>query len=172
MAKKTLYSSILISHWLTTDHRVDKRVKFKTLGYKTYFNCQHLLMKLKPLERGVLDFLIEKADDKNLVLVNDLLKEEYRSFLLEVSQLNISKTVAAKAVSKLASIGLILAEPMVRGLYRINPKYFWSGSEKKRMMVLEQTIIERLNTELPVNHLIDIPMEVFLENVNKKNNFG
>jgi predicted transcriptional regulator len=129
-------------------------------------------MKLKPLERGVLDFLIEKADDKNLVLVNDLLKEEYRSFLLEVSQLNISKTVAAKAVSKLASIGLILAEPMVRGLYRINPKYFWSGSEKKRMMVLEQTIIERLNAELPVNHLIDIPMEVFLENVDKKNNFG
>lgn len=167
MSKKAAYSSVLISHWLTPDHRVDKRVRFKALGYKTYFNCQHLLMRLNPVERGVLDFLIENADDKNLVLVNETLKEKYCSFLLDVSQMSISKNVVAKAVNKLASIGLILAEPLVRGLYIVNPKYFWSGSEQRRMLIIEQTIIKRLDAGLPVNHLIDIPEEVFMENVAK-----
>jgi len=172
MAKKASYSSVLISHWLAPDHRVDKRIRFKSIGYKTYFNCQHLLMQLNSEERGVLDFLIENADDKNLVLVNDTTKSEYCAFLLKVSQVSTSKNVVAKAVSKLASIGLILAEPLVRGLYRVNPKYFWSGSEKKRLQVIEQTITHRLDAGLPVNHLIDIPEEVFMENVAKLRKTG
>lgn len=168
MAKKIPYSSVLISHWLSPDHRVDKRVRFKSLGYKTYFNCQHLLMQLNPIERGVLDFLIESADHTNLVLVNDTLKSEYCAFLLKVSQMSVSKNVVAKAVSKLAFIGLILAEPTARGLYRVNPKYFWGGSEKSRMLVLKQAVIKRLEAGLPLNHLIDTPVEVFMENVNNK----
>ncbi len=140
---------------------IDHLIGLKKGCFKSYFNAQHLMFKLKPLERSFYEYLIEKADLKSRVFINNTLKKDYFDFFEKVIGADLAKVTAAKVnqiVPKLKELGLIIPSDD-RGLYYINPKYAHKGSEKSRIENLENIIYERMNQKLSINMLIDVPDE-------------
>ena len=169
MPQKKGYHILLFDFLYAPYHRVYQRLHVKKDGFQTYFNVQHLLIKLSSQERGFLDYLIEQADMQNRVYVDVDFKDQYCTFLRQKLHL---KTVPAfnnldKILKKLGDLGLIFREQGKQAFFRINPKYFWKGSEVSRKDAIYELIVNRASSNLPIVHLIDVPEDEFLRNMNR-----
>lgn len=161
MKNKKDYHFVPLTIKETNGRKIDHLISLKKKNYKSYFNAQHLLFKLNPLERSFYEYLIEKADSKSRVFINNILKKEYLDFVDKVIGADVAKATAAKVdqiVPKLKELGLIIPSDD-RALYYINPKYAHKGSEKSRLLNLKNIIHERILQKLPLNMLTDVPDE-------------
>jgi aromatic ring-opening dioxygenase LigB subunit len=94
-----------------------------------YHNSFHLISQLSKNERLFLDYLFEIMDKENLVTNDYRTKKNYNKFLLTfdlnpIALSSINKTFSALAKSKLAI-------PISRGVYQINPLYFFKSKKIK-----------------------------------------
>ncbi len=144
--------------------KVDRKVRYKKCCFKTYFNSQHLLFRLNALQNSFLVYLIERADKQNRIYVDDNVKKDYLKFQLEVLKENkpTSTNSLDKALTRFKDLGLLFSEGTVRGAYRINPKYFWAGAEKRRIELLKRLVGQRAKKNLPFKYLIDCTEAEFL----------
>jgi hypothetical protein len=167
MLKRESYHRLTFDFLYAPLHRIFQLVRVKKDCFKTYFNAQHVLIKLTGVERCFLEYLIEHADMQNLVYVDVYFKENYLRFLKDKLHL---KTVPAqnklnKILRKLLDMGLLMKEDNKQAFYRVNPKYFWKGSESSRLETIRGLIISRSTTKLPFHFLLDKPEEEFLKNM-------
>lgn len=161
MKNKKNYHFVQLNSKEADGRKIDHLISLKKKNYKSYFNAQHLLFKLNPLERSFYEYLIEKADLRSRVFINNTLKSEFIDFVEKVIGGDVAKVTAAKVdqvVPKLKELGLIIPSGD-RGLYYINPKYAHKGSEKSRLHNLNNIIHERIMQKLPINMLTDVPDE-------------
>lgn len=165
MPKKAGYKQVNVITLTGPVSMKETRVPIKTLGYKTYFNCQHLMLKLKPLEHSFLVYLIEQSEHDNRILVDTDIKNGFISFLTDITKKDpgLKPNNLDKMLKRLVELGLILHDKNTRGYYLVNPKYFWKESEKKRLVFLEKLIHNRILDGLPVDKLIDIPLQELLK---------
>lgn len=167
MPKKESYSYVKVNFLLAPFHQVIQRLGLKKDGFRTYFNAQHLLIKLNPHDRTFLDYLIEHSDMENKVYVDVDFKVNYCKFLKDKLHLkavpNVNKL--GKALEKFVDLGLIMREQGKNAFYRISPKYFWKGSEASRVLIMRELIESRAKLKLPISGLIDKPEEEFLKNM-------
>ena len=141
--------------------KIDHLIKLKKKNYKCYFNSQHLLFLLKPLEHSFYEYLIERADFKSRVFIDNSFKKEYFDFIDKVIGVDAAKLTLDKVdqiVPKLKTLGLIISNGD-RSLYYINPKYAHKGSEKSRINNLNNILHERMMQNLPINMLVDVSNE-------------
>lgn len=167
MLKRESYHRLTFDFLYAPFHRIFQLVRVKKDCFKSYFNAQHVLIKLTGVERCFLEYLIEHADMQNLVYVDVYFKENYLRFLKVKLHL---KTVPAqnklnKILRKLLDMGLLMKEDNKQAFYRVNPKYFWKGSESSRVETIRGLIISRSTTRLPFHFLLDKPEEEFLKNM-------
>jgi hypothetical protein len=161
MKNKKNYHSLQLTLKEPDGRKIDHLISLKKKNHKSYFNAQHLLFKLNPLERSFYEYLIEKADLKSRVFIDINLKKEYLDFVDKVIGADVARATAAKVdqvVPKLKELGLIISSND-RGLYYINPKYAHKGSEKSRLLNLMNIIHERIMQKLPINMLTDVSDE-------------
>jgi hypothetical protein len=169
MLKKETYHQLLFDFLYAPFHRIYQRVRMKKDGFKTYFNAQHLLLELTSQERGFLDYMIENADTENRLFVDVDFKNQYCVFLRQKLHLKTVPTINKldKTLKKFADLGLVVKEKGKNAYYRINPKYFWKGSESSRVQTIRNLVISRIRAKLPFACLIDMPEDEFLKNMAK-----
>jgi hypothetical protein len=148
----------------TTGKLETKKVSFVKSGWKTYFNAQHLFVQLERGERALFDFLCEHMDSQNRVAIDKDLKLQFRDFLkrITIGHLTYSETSVNTYVHTLARIGLIIsAGSKNSGVYFVNPKYVFQGSETDRAACLKSLIEHRILLGRSIEHLINVPVDRF-----------
>lgn len=161
MRNKRNYIGLPITLKYPDGRVLDHVAKFKSTGFKVYFNAQHLLIQLNPLERCFYEYLVEHSDINSRVFIDKNFKLSFIDFINTVIGSNIKNITYDKVnqiILKLNKLGLIIS-CMIRGQYYVNPKYAHKGVEKNRIKNLKNIINERLLENLPINMLVDMPNE-------------
>ena len=141
MSKKNNgYTTVHIEVPISTHRVLDRKIHFKSTGYKIYFNAQHLFLKLTPVERSVFDFLCEAMDHKNRTYIDAGLKLRYIAFIANITgqKQKIANTQVGAALQKLKFLGLIFTVENSRTYYTVNPKYVYCGTERARKQLLKE----------------------------------
>ena len=110
-------------------------VMVDTSTVKRYRGALPLLSKLGRCPRSLLDFLIEEMDDKNKVKNDGNLKKRFnRSIDGKYGDVSINKAFAELCDYSLAK------KERKRGVYQINPLYFFKGTEAKRQELIRRNL--------------------------------
>ncbi len=108
-----------------------KTFKYEGASVKRYFNTLQPLFQLNKAERLLLDFITEEMDENNLVTNSTKLKEKFNTMLSNAKQNVYKDNYINQCFTTLLEHNFILAEKE-RGLYQVNPLYFFKGTEKDR----------------------------------------
>lgn len=106
-----------------------KSHKVSSSYVKTYKEVLPFLYFLNGSDRVVLDLVLFSMDLNNFVTNDSFFKDNIRK-----ADKSISNNTINKSFSKLNSIGILLKnESWGRGLYQVNPVFFFKGSEQLRL---------------------------------------
>ncbi len=121
---------ILDEEVVLRNHKVEKVQMSCT---KRYYNCLYLLAGLSPCARNLMDFLAERMDENNLIRSDTLVRTQFIEFFETITQGDvIYKDSTVKAAFQLLSQkGLIILQS--KGVFKVNPKYFFNGDDKDRI---------------------------------------
>lgn len=125
-------------------------VKVETTFFKRYYNSIFLLMQLSKSERVLLDYIVEEMDEKNYVTNSIQLRRKLNYMLTKIGQETYADSTFQKSFKHLCEISLVI-KTKGRGLYQINPLYFFKGTEEERQKTIRINL-EELN-KTPINKL-------------------
>lgn len=116
---------------------------------KRYYNCLYLLTGLPPLARDLMDYLVEEMNEENTVYNNINSRRKFIDFIALITSKGgpheepkiWSDQRVKESFGILANRGLLIAKE--RGVYKVNPEYFFVGSDQKR---LDDIVIEIRNS--------------------------
>lgn len=143
--------------------------KVYTSAVKRYNGVLYDLLALRHSERIMLDWFTENMDKNNEVFNNKTIRDRIRSdhenaltrsanaqglrgaerkkFIKPLSDVSM-----IKAIGRLTKMNLLIKK--ARGVYVVNPKYFFRGKESERIkrlkVVLEIPAWEKFNAENPI----------------------
>jgi len=123
-------------------------VKVETTFFKRYYNSIWLLMQLSKSERILLDFLVEKMDDFNYVSNTKQLRNTINKTLCKIGFEAYADNTFHKGFKSLTELSLIIKK-QGRGLYQVNPLYFFVGTEEERQQEIRKNL-EEIN-RIPIN---------------------
>ncbi len=128
--------------------------RFKKDSCNYYFNAQHIYLELSNKERCFFDFLCEKMDDSNRVLIDASLKLSYKEFikLITSDKIKISIRSLDRFTIKINDSKLILKVANTK-LYYVNPKYASRLSNLKRAKLIKKLLLGNKLTEEEKNKL-------------------
>ncbi|MEI7508015.1 MAG: replication/maintenance protein RepL [Flavobacterium sp.] len=135
-------------------------VSFKKDGYISLFNAQHLHIELNSKQRCFFDFLCEKMNYKNEILIDGNLSDEFISFLKKITsgKAGISKRSMFDYIEKLIQLRLIIPFKNTALLYVVNPKYVYKGTQKDRIEILNDLLKNHLKYEFDIQSLLNVPI--------------
>lgn len=140
-----------------------RTIQFVNEGTRFFFNQQHLLLELERGERALYDFLAETMDSENNFYLNSDLRSDFKNRISTVTskKRTYSKYSVDQYLVTLVTLGLVL-KTIRKGLYTINPRYAFNGTETIRKSLLKKMIETRMVQKLPIDKLIDTPLDYFL----------
>lgn len=100
---------------------------------KRYYNCLYLLCKLSPCARTLMDYYSEDMNDDNMVDTHKGARDGFNEFMLKITKgkVGYSDIAIKKAISELKVKNLIAQISIGRA--KVNPLYFFKGSDAKRI---------------------------------------
>jgi len=119
----------------------DKKYSFiAQSSTKRYYNCLFLLCKLSPCGRNLIDYLTEIMDKENIASTVEAERIKFREFMSSLSNgvVDYSDSAVKKAFQELKVKRLITSVSM--SVIRINPLYFFKGSNASRIKQIKVTI--------------------------------
>jgi hypothetical protein len=144
-------------HGLTTTMKVN----VVDQGCTTYFNCQHLLIKLPSEARTFLDYLCEKMSAQdNSIKIDKYLKADYITHISSITSNKFNPSIQSlnRYVTLLKNLTLIITSGnSQREFYNVNPKYFFKGFKIDRVKTLKTLVKEKVRLGQSLNGLIDRP---------------
>ena len=113
---------------------------------KRYYNCLYLLCRLSPCARNLVDYMSEVMDKDNMVNTSAPDRKMFIEFMAKITRdaVTYSDSAIKKALQELKAKNLIIPKYVGRAL--VNPLYFFSESDAKRMNMIKLTI--KIGTEL------------------------
>lgn len=102
-------------------------------------------------------------DDENYVHNNNYVRAKFNELLKKVGQKEYTESTIHKCFSKLNKSALIDTVDGVRGLYQVNPLFFFNGSEEQREILI------RRNLERPFTKSLKEKRHKELKEMNSKN---
>lgn len=119
---------------------------------KRYHNCIYLLARLNKCSRDLLDWLTEQMDDNNIIYSNSVVRQKFRDFVKEVTKEEISYADVTIKTAFKTLVNRDLLIPKQRGVYQVNPEYFFKGSEKDRIskVILKLEFSKGVDTKLTI----------------------
>jgi hypothetical protein len=158
---KHLKRSAVIVHITNAEQKTEQRtIQFVSEGCKFFFNQQHHLLQLERGERALYDFLTEYMDKDNIFNLDDDLRSEFKNSIDTVTSLKVqfSKKSVDQYIQTLEALGLVLHSGR-KGLYRVNPKFAFRGTEVARKILLKRIIETHHRRNLPLEKLVG-PTEI------------
>lgn len=160
-------SRITVSFNAPPDRRIiQKTITVVNSSVQYFFNSQHLLFHLGKDARVFYDYLCEAMDkSSNLVTINQSLKNRFAAhyYSLTSKKKSIKASSLSTYTTKLTELGLIIPATNTRtGLYIVNPKYVFKGSNTARLKIMRNLIITRGEQGLPLKGLINCQEDEFL----------
>jgi hypothetical protein len=101
------------------------------LHTKRFHNCIGLMARLSKCARILLDFITERMDEENLIENNATFKTEFNRLLLQTGNVAYSENMINRAFTELSKHHLIDKQKR-RGLYKINPLFFFNETLSER----------------------------------------
>lgn len=153
---KITKEALLIKNNVLTGYKIE----FKREGFVSLFNAQHIYLKLNSEQRCFFDFLCEKMNDQNEVLIDTFLRSEFIVFLEKITSGKISLTprTIINYIKILVELRLIILYDNAKFLYVVNPKYVYKGSEINRKTILDDLIKNHMKYNIDIQSLLDIPL--------------
>lgn len=105
-------------------------------------------MKLSRAERIFLDFITEEMDERNLITNSTQVRDKFNFLLKKVGQETYADNTIQKCFKGLSENELI-RKMKGRGLYQVNPLFFFKGNEEQRQKLIREQL-EELN-KIPIN---------------------
>lgn len=134
-----------------------------TTHTKRYHNCLYLLAGLSRGCRNLMDYIAEQMDADNVFYSNEYFRNSFKNFMeknasfdkktdngiVEVA-LNYSDESIKKWLGTLVAKNLI--RPIKRGVYKVNPEYFWKNEdgERDKVIVMELEFRSKVDTKLKI----------------------
>jgi hypothetical protein len=103
-----------------------------------YQSTAHKLMRLKPLEIVLMDYLTEVMDDKNMVSNTAYHRAEFIDYVKKHCNKEVANSTVLKGFQSLKKLGLIISMDH-RSYYRVNPRHYFAGSATARKALLKET---------------------------------
>lgn len=150
----------------TSGQLIEKKVEFVKEGCKYFFNVQHQLLQLERGERAFYDFLCERMDTKNRVMINMTLRDNFSEFIMRITSKKLRYTPGSISsyIKTLLELGLLIRQgPKNSGYYIVNPKYAFAGPENARVNLLRALIANGVATGSDISALVPVPQDVFLK---------
>lgn len=115
---------------------------------KRYANTISLIVKLSPSSNVLLNFILEEMDERNYIGNTKVLKERLNKLLQDSGLKTYTSNTINKSFSELHEFKILL-RPLKksRGLYQVNPEYFFNGTEKEREKAI-RTYLEDRNRKM------------------------
>jgi hypothetical protein len=107
------------------------------------------MTKLSKAERLLLDFITEFMDEDNIIHNNAITRDNFNKLLKRISFPEYSQSTLNKCFSGLAKHHLIYKTKGKRGAYKVEPLYFFKGSQEDRVKMVRDKV-EELN-KIPIN---------------------
>jgi hypothetical protein len=167
-SKKSYLTYTTISINIAAEGKENKQhLKFVKDGCRFFFNSQHILWQLTRAERSFFDYICERMDVRNGVVVDEGFRLDYCSFVSKVTggSGSVTASYVKKLIKPLVMHGLLLENGERTGFYIVNPKYAFAGPEVKRKKILAELILKRVRYGLEVDKLLPVPEEDFLDGV-------
>lgn len=115
--------------------------RVKTEGFvKMYYSAIYALVGLPDYGRDFMDYCLVMMDEDNVVVVNKLFKEKFKSFVSYGHpgdvQPSHSDTSIKRAIYSLKERRLLI-ETGYRGVYVVNPEFFFRKDEEQRVKAIK-----------------------------------
>jgi hypothetical protein len=116
-----------------------KEVHFVQSSMRLYFNAQHKLIKLKPLERAYFDFMCEEMNVRNQFELSPSFRKKFMAFCDKVmgKAFKRSERALQNYENHIEKLGLIFKVPDKPTLWYVNPKHVFKETETKRSELLK-----------------------------------
>jgi hypothetical protein len=140
---------------------VDHKITFVNEGCMYFFNAQHKLIQLKPIERAYFDFLCEKMNVRNKIALNPNLRKQFLLFyedILKVEKLRSERTLLS-IESKLKNLSLIFQDPRNKRLHYVNPKYVFKGTSTERGRLLRDLVEIAFTNEFVAKAITNVALD-------------
>lgn len=137
MVRKTKKISYIDGHTIDNDTLVPicKEVDIMLTGTKRFHNCLYLILGLSKIQRVLMDWVSEEMDERNIIRNDKYVRSVFINFIEELVIDGEKKSYKDESVNNafhgLSKSGLLL--PVSKGVYQVNPKYYWSGNDKDRI---------------------------------------
>lgn len=119
--------------------RVHLSISVDNRPVSKFSNCQHQMINVSAFARVYLDHLCEKMDEKtNVVHINTRTKQEFLQELWRNTLVERSMELVKKAADNLKRNNLLIK--LGRGIYAVNPRYFYKSSEVSRKEIIKEYI--------------------------------
>jgi hypothetical protein len=153
---KIVKKAILLKNNVLSEYEVE----FKREGFVSLFNAQHIYLEMTSKQRCFFDFLCEKMNEQNKVLIDTDLRNEFIVFLDKITSGKISLTQRAliNYIKILIELRLIILYGNSSFLYVVNPKYVYKGAEINRKRILDDLIKNHMKYNIDIQSLLDIPL--------------
>jgi hypothetical protein len=104
-----------------------------TLYVKQYTSAVYALAGLNAASRDLMDYMVMKMDHDNEITSNRKLREDFAAFISKVTggEVQYKDNTIRTSLGVLKKKGLILTK--YRGVFIVNPKFFFKKSERERI---------------------------------------
>lgn len=105
---------------------------------KLYQNCLADMMQVNGCARHLLDWLLEIMGEVNIVNNNEYTRDNFKAYYKEKSGKDYGDDAVLKAYKVLVDKKFLIKYK--RGLFVVNPEYFFNGDEADRKQLIRLTL--------------------------------
>lgn len=107
---------------------------------KNYENHMHKTASLTPAARNLLDYLVQNMNKQNEIGNTHLVRSSFLHFMSKNCGVNYAEETVNKGFQELKAADLLISFDKKRGVYVVNPLYYFRGNEDKRKSLLQSML--------------------------------
>ena len=119
---------------------VFRNKKILTASVRRFNNCLHKTAGLPPSARNLLDYIIQRMNGDNEIENTHLFRQEYIFMMSSNCGIKYPENTVNKGFQVLKKNDILISFDKKRGVYIVNPLYFFSGTEKNRRKLLQKML--------------------------------
>ncbi|HRG00813.1 MAG TPA: hypothetical protein PKZ75_06835 [Bacteroidia bacterium] len=125
-----------------------KTKKVVVASTKRFNNNLHKTANLPPAARNLIDYLVQKMNDANEVQNTFLVRQDFIDTMKHCCKKKYKEVSVNKAFQVLKANDLLIPYVKKRGVYIVNPHYFFNGSFKSRKLLIQRMLSNVNNHEI------------------------
>ena len=162
MAKNYIKIKASLTHQGKT---VNPDISFMEEGHTVHHNFQHIIFELNLNATGIsfLNYICERMNPDNTILLNSSFKAEYIAFAEKISGKVPGIKTLGNFIDKFVKKHLLIKRLDFPLLYIVNPKYFSKGTKKAREKLLKLLLSTEYDGKINKEALLNEPFQSFFK---------